>query len=317
MNYRHAFHAGNFADVMKHVALTRVIEHLKSKDKPFRFIDTHAGTGLYDVSADEAQRSGEWQNGIGALLRGDCIAPIGVETGSDLDRLLLPFFDVLRAVNGATAQRGNSDDRRDDGAVADGCQASDTSGDGSARGHAKPFRFYPGAGEFARRLMRPDDRLVLNELHEADAQSLRRLMLRDERVRTMSIDGWSAVKSLLPPVERRGVMLIDPPFEVAGEFKRLEDALAAATSRFASGVTLLWYPIKAGGAAAAFVNRMEKSGHSRLLMAELLVRHPDALKGLNGAGLIIHNPPYRLDAQLNEVLFWLHKHLGQRPGSSI
>lgn len=290
MNYRHAFHAGNFADVMKHIVLVRVIEHLKQKDKPFRFIDTHAGVGLYDLTGDEAQRSDEWRDGIAAVLDLERFAAKDVAAGGQLETLLEPYFEVLRAVNGVH------------GPVADD--------HGGAR-----LRTYPGAGEFARRLMRVDDRVVVNELHDADAAQLRRVMKRDERVRTLQLDGWMAAKSLLPPKERRGVLLIDPPFERAGEFGRLERALDEIVARFATGTTVLWYPIKAGGEAGAFVKRMAQSGHSRLLSAELLVRHRDTLQGLNGSGLLIHNPTFGLDEQLQVILPWLAARLGQRAGS--
>ncbi|MGI9479095.1 MAG: 23S rRNA (adenine(2030)-N(6))-methyltransferase RlmJ [Hyphomicrobiaceae bacterium] len=291
MNYRHAFHAGNFADVMKHIALVRVIEHLAQKDKPFRVIDTHAGIGLYDLTGDEAQRSGEWRNGVGAVFDAQHLAPVGVAAGSQLDALLEPYFRVLREVNGTHAS-----------ALGDGIGAE--------------LRYYPGAVEIARRLMRDDDRLVANELHAADAAQLRRLMKRDERVRALQLDGWQAAKSLLPPKERRGVVLIDPPFERAGEFARLESALDEIVARFATGTTLIWYPIKAGGEAAAFLKRMTKSGHRRLLSAELLVRHRDTQQGLNGSGLLVHNPTFGLDEQFQVILPWLVENLGQRAGAT-
>jgi 23S rRNA (adenine2030-N6)-methyltransferase len=285
MNYRHAFHAGNFADVMKHIVLVRVIEYLKQKPKPFRFIDTHAGIGQYDISGDEARRSGEWRDGIGRLLSGHGFAAQGVKPDSELASLLQPYLDVLSAVNGGQ------------------------------NGVDQPLRYYPGAGEIARRLLRPDDRLVLNELHPDDARAQRRHMAGDERVKTLQLDGWMLVKSVLPPKERRGVMLVDPSFEVAGEFQRLEAVLADATARFATGVTLLWYPIKAASGAEAFVKRMANSGYNRLLQAELLVRHRDTLQGLNGSGLLIHNPPYGLDEQLKLIMPYLSEKLGQQAGA--
>ncbi len=286
MNYRHAFHAGNFADVLKHLVLVRVIEHLKRKNKPFRFIDTHAGTGIYDVSGDEARRSGEWRDGIGLVLEDQDCQPVNVTPDSELATLVAPYFDVLRTLNAGRAQDG-------------------------IRLHC-----YPGSGEFARRLMREQDRLVLNELHPDDAVTLRRFMARDERVRTLQLDGWMAVKSLLPPKERRGVMLVDPPFEQAGEFARLQTALDEAVARFATGVTLLWYPIKAGGAAGAFVNKIAHSGHDRLLMVEVLVRHRDMPGGLNGAGLIIHNPTFSLDRHMQTILPWLVGQVGKQAGAT-
>jgi len=278
MNYRHAYHAGNFADVMKHIIIVRLIEHMKRKDKPFRFVDTHAGIGMYDLSGDQAQRSGEWRDGAGKLADAT-LEPIGVPPGSALGGLLAPYFDVLKAVN---------------------------------RGCGEPVpRFYPGAGEFARRLMRPDDRLLLNELHPEDARALRRQVGRDERVGTMQLDGWMVLKSVLPPKERRGIVLVDPPFEEPGEFERLQSALDEATSRFATGVSVLWYPIKEGGAAERFVKRMATRGLRRLLVAELMIRHPDMPRGLNGSGLLIHNPPYGVDQQLELILPWLKQRLGQ------
>lgn len=286
MNYRHAFHAGNFADVLKHLVLVRVIEHLKRKDKPFRFIDTHAGIGLYDVSSEEARRSGEWRNGIGLVLQDHGWRPIHVMPDSELATLIAPYFQILRTLN-------------------DGEKREETG-----------LRNYPGSGEIARRLMRQQDRLVLNELHPVDAVTLRRFMSRDERIRSLQLDGWVAVKSLLPPKERRGVMLIDPPFEERGEFTRLQFALDEAVKRFATGITLLWYPIKAGGADTAFTKKMAQSGHDRLLMIELLVRHRDTPEGLNGAGLLIHNPPFGLDRQFQVILPWLSERLGQSSGTT-
>lgn len=285
MNYRHAFHAGNLADVMKHIVLARVIEHLKRKAKPFRFIDTHAGIGLYDLDSDEATRSGEAQEGVERLLGSGALEPAEVLPGSELATLLWPYFDVLRTLNGKSAQEVGK------------------------------LRYYPGSCELARRLMREEDRLVLNELHPADSATLHKRMIRDDRVRTMRLDGWMAVKSLLPPKERRSVVLIDPPFEETGEFARLEKALSDATERFATGVTILWYPIKAGGASGAFLNRLAKSGHKRLLAAELLVHHRDTIQGLNGSGLVIHNPPFKLDDQMRSILPWLSERLGQSAGA--
>ncbi len=163
--------------------------------------------------------------------------------------------------------------------------------------------------------MRDDDRLVVNELHDADAVLLRRLMKRDERVRTLQLDGWMAAKSLMPPKERRGVLLIDPPFELAGEFARLERTLDEVVARFATGTTILWYPIKAGGESGSFLKRMAQSGHRRLLSAELLVRHRDTARGLNGSGLLIHNPTFGLDEQLQIIFPWLTEKLAQQAGA--
>jgi len=304
MNYRHAYHTGNFADVMKHLTLVRVIEHLKLKKKPFRFIDTHAGAGLYDLGGDEAQRSDEWRTGIGALLTADTLEP-SVALSSGLEELVQPYFDAVRSFNvGAVPVVDQAPLRSGQ----DDCSAPATV--------ARRLGYYPGSGLLARHLLRADDRMVLNELHPEDVVALRRSVGRDQRVRILDLDGWTVVKSTLPPKERRGVLLIDPPFELAGEFKRLEAALGEATSRFATGVSLLWYPIKAGGASENFVRQMTKAGHKRLLCAELLIRHRDHVPGLNGSGLLIHNPPYGLDVQLETLLGWLGNQLGAGAGAS-
>ncbi len=284
MNYRHAFHAGNFADVMKHASLVRVVDYLKRKPAPFRFIDTHAGIGLYDLRSEAAKRSPEWREGIGRLIAPEGLAPFaGGADGVDAVPLMAPYFEIVAAVN------------RGQGAAA--------------------LSFYPGSGEIVRRMLRQDDRAVLNELHAADAQVLGAQMRHDPRVKTLAIDGWSAVKSLLPPKERRGLTLIDPPFEEGGEFQRLEAALREGCRRFAGGVMMLWYPIKAGGDAERFTKRLAGGDVRRLLLVELLVRHPDQPGRLNGSGLIIRNPPYGLDQELEVMAAWLAARLGQAAGA--
>ena len=268
MNYRHAFHAGNFADVLKHIVLVLVISHLKRKDTAFRVVDTHAGTGHYDLAADEATRTGEWRNGIARLLNADRDGRLS-ETTQDL---LRPYLEIVLALNGPEARASGDLDR------------------------------YPGSAEIARRMLRPQDRLIANELHPTDAASLRANLARDKRVKVLEHDGWQIVKSVLPPKERRGVVLLDPPFEVPGEFERLERALSDGTRRFAGGIYILWYPIKADGAAQRFVQRLAKSGQERLLMAELDIRDREAPQGLNGSGVIVHNPPFGLEAALRNLL---------------
>jgi 23S rRNA (adenine2030-N6)-methyltransferase len=282
MNYRHAFHAGNFADVVKHLTLARVIDYLRRKAAPFRFIDTHAGIGLYDLAGEAGARSPEWQKGIARLYDGPGFTRLA-DAKSEVGSLLAPYLDIVEAVN-----REKGADR---------------------------LRYYPGAGEIARRMMRADDRIVVNELHPTDARLLREQMARDRRVVTMEIDGWTAVKSLLPPKERRGVVLIDPPFEQAGDFKRLEAALEAAHSRFDCGIVMLWYPIKAGAEAGQLTNRIGRGVIRRLLAVELTVRHREQPGGLNGSGLIIRNPPFGLDKELEVLLPWLQTRLGEAVGS--
>ena len=222
MNYRHIYHAGNFADVVKHAVLALVIEKLKLKDAGFRVIDTHAGTGSYDLSSEKAQKTGEWRAGIGRLIGPDA-APIQGPAAT----LLKPYLDVVRGLN---------------------------SGGGVTR--------YPGSPRLARALLRPQDRLVVNELHREDSISLKGAFARDKLTQVMDLDGWIALKALLPPPERRGVVLVDPPFEEPGEFERMSVALGEAVRRFATGVFILWYPNTDQGHVRAFKRRLAESGLS-------------------------------------------------------
>ena len=274
MNYRHAFHAGNFADVLKHVVLTLVIEHLKLKATPFRVIDTHAGVGVYDLSAEEAARTGEWRDGIDRLIGVDA-APLP----DDVRRLLAPYLDAIGRLNGG------------------------------ARGP-----LYPGSPRLALELMRPSDRLIANELHPLDRAQLEIELRGDPRAKVLGLDGWQALRAVLPPRERRGVILVDPPFEEAGEFERLAQGLAAAVDRFASGIYLLWYPIKDMAAVGTFKRRLAMAGHAKVLAVELRVAaHMDRLAA---AGLIISNPPFRLEEDLRTLLPFLAARLATGPGAA-
>ena len=292
MNYRHAYHAGNFADVLKHVVLALVIEHLKLKPSPFRVIDTHAGIGAYDLGALEAQKTGEWRDGIGRVVLGEDLhaAPMP----SAVAAVLAPYLAVVRAVNAEHAPTGDA-----------------AAGEAASGGAGLGLRAYPGSPLIARRLLRRGDVLSVNELHEADRQTLAACFAGDPQTRVLGIDGWTAVKSLLPPRERRGVVLIDPPFEQPGELARLSRALADALRRFATGTVLLWYPIKNPAPIAALHRDVAGLGARKLLAVELLVRAPTDPDRLNGAGLVVLNPPFTLAGKLELLLPWLSKTLAQ------
>lgn len=274
MNYRHAYHAGNFADVLKHAVLVLVIEHMKLKPSPFRVVDTHAGVGLYDLKSEAALKTGEWQAGIGKLLS----QPIPPAVAA----IIAPYLDIVRQMN---------------------------IGDGLAQ--------YPGSPLIARRLLRPGDTLVVNELHPEDRESLRRHFAGDAQTKVLELDGWTALKSLLPPKERRGIVLVDPPFEELGEFDRLAEGLAAASKRFATGTFLFWYPIKDSRAIAAFHRRIKSLGLAKLLTAELYLRPPTDPVLLNGTGLLIHNPPFTLPGQLSDLMPFLAGCLAVGKGGSF
>ncbi len=258
MNYRHAYHAGNFADVAKHAVLARLMRRLQAKDTAFRVIDTHAGTGLYDLAGPEAEKTAEWQGGIGRLLESPLPA--------DLAEWLAPFLDVVRSIN-------------NDG----------------------PLRLYPGSPLVARRLLRRRDRLTAVELHPEDAKLLARRFASDIQVRIVELDGWLALGSFLPPKERRGLVLVDPPFEAADEFDRLASGFIRAHRRWPTGLYALWYPLKDLAAVAAFHRRLAESGIPRLLIAEMIVAPPaDGI--FHGSGMILANPPWQFDEELRLML---------------
>lgn len=265
MNYRHAYHAGNFADVVKHAALALVIEHLKQKAAPFRVIDTHAGAGLYALDGGPAAKTGEWRQGI-ARIYGPDAAPLPAPVALGL----APYLAAVAAVN-APGQ----------------------------------LTRYPGSPRIARTLLRAGDRLVVNELHPADGAALAQLFPRDRQTKVLGLDGWAALRSLLPPKERRGAVLIDPPYEAPGELQRLAQGLRSAVARFATGIYLLWYPIKAAPPIAALHRALVTDGHQKLLCVELMIRAARDSDALNGTGLAVLNPPHRLDAALAGLLPFL------------
>lgn len=268
MNYRHAFHAGNHADVLKHLALARMIALLSRKDAPFAYLDSHAGVGLYDLAGDQASRTGEWEEGIGRLWGRD-----------DLPAPLVDYLGTVAALNPSGA-----------------------------------LRYYPGSPEVARRLMRPHDRLVLNEMHPEDGQALKENMAGDRRVTVRLGDGWHLPRALLPAAEKRALMLIDPPFEQADDLERCVTALKEAIGRMRQTVVAIWYPIKDERQLKRFYQGLSASGAPKLLRAELMVHPTDNSIGLNGSGLAIANPPWGLEEELREVLPWLADELAQSQG---
>lgn len=272
MNYRHAYHAGNFADVLKHLVLTLVIEHLKLKPAPFRVIDTHAGASRYDLTSVQAGKTGEWQDGIGRLLGAALPAPVAA--------VLAPYLSLVAGEN------------------LDGALTS-----------------YPGSPLIARRLLRTDDTLLVNELHPEEHAALARLFARDSQVKVLQLDGWTALKAVLPPKERRGVILVDPPFEEAGELERLTAGLKEAHRRFATGTVLLWYPIKALRPVERFHAGIAALGLEKLLVVELFIRPPQDPDRLNGTGLVILNPPFTLADRLRTVLPELSRLLAAEAGA--
>jgi 23S rRNA (adenine2030-N6)-methyltransferase len=272
MNYRHSYHAGNFADVLKHAVLAQIITYLKRKDQAFRVIDTHAGIGIYDLSSVEAQKTGEWRDGIGRVT--------GADLSPDLKAFLAPWLDVVEVLN----PKGG-------------------------------LLHYPGSPKLTRLLLRKQDRLTAIELHPDDARQLRQVFEGDYQVRVIELDGWLSLGAHLPPKEKRGLVLIDPPFEETGEYDRMIDGLARATRRFPGGTYMLWHPIKADSPLGAFDKKLIALGRPRTLTVRLLARANQTAPGLNGSGLVIINPPFTLEAELRQILPELSRLLAQGPGA--
>ncbi|PPJ47051.1 23S rRNA (adenine(2030)-N(6))-methyltransferase RlmJ [Rhizobium sp. KAs_5_22] len=268
MNYRHIYHAGNFADVLKHAVLARLIVYLQQKDKAFRLLDTHAGIGLYDLSSEEAQKTGEWREGIGHLMEAKLPEPVAT--------ILAPYLDAVRSLN-------------PEGEIT----------------------LYPGSPKLARMLFRPQDRLSAMELHPDDSRRLARLFEGDYQVRVTELDGWLALGAHLPPKEKRGIVLVDPPFEEEGEYDRLIEGLSRAWRRFPGGVYCLWYPIKKGAPIADFHEALKALEIPKMLCAELSVKSDRDTTGLSGTGLIIVNPPFTLKDELHAALPELKRVMAQ------
>lgn len=274
MNYRHGYHAGNFADVVKHVVLARVLTYMKQKPRPFRVIDTHAGAGRYDLTGQEAGKTGEWQDGIGRVF--------DAEFATDVAELLAPYLDAVRADN-----------------------------------ESGRLEVYPGSSLIARRIMRADDVLVANELHASEFERLKRELGRAKTTSVLNIDAWHAVKSLLPPKERRAVILIDPPFEAKTEFADLIVGVRDAMARFQDGVYLIWYPLKDAEAADSFVATATARPGLEFLDVRLAVCHAFPGLGLTATGLLVLNPPYLLRGELETVLPALRDCMAEGEGSSF
>jgi 23S rRNA (adenine2030-N6)-methyltransferase len=273
MNYRHAFHAGGFADVIKHIVLVRILIYLQEKPAAFRVIDSHAGAGLYDLTSAEALRGGEWQTGIARLMQ----ARFSAATLP----LVTAYLDIVRAFN--------------------------PPGD---------LRTYPGSPLIARALLRPQDRLTACEVESGARKRLIDALRRDAQARVVDLDGWTALPAFVPPNERRGLVLVDPPFEAKDEFERLADGFSEAFAKWPTGLYLLWYPVKSRRATDELARHVAASAAAtrpagKCLRLEFSVAPQRAGSGLISTGLLIVNPPWTLASELKTILLELEKPLGQ------
>ena len=260
MNYKHIYHAGNFADVAKHVGLTYCVGALQRKDAAFFVLDSHAGRGYYDLQAPEAQKSGEAERGVQRLIQ----TSIGMPA-------LAGYFAAIRAR------------------------------------HGKRLARYPGSPALIASSLRPQDRALFVELLPAEARAAEREIESLGRVRTEIGDGYAALKAFLPPDERRGLVLIDPPYESLDELKLMLQAFAEAYRRWPGGIYLMWYPIRSASQRRMVHARFEALRLPKMLFADLAVHPDDAGVGLAGSGLMIVNPPYGADEYLTQAYAAIHK----------
>lgn len=250
MNYRHGYHAGNFADVLKHVALVCILQHLGRKDTAFSVVDSHGGRGLYDLVGEQAQRTGEAQNGITRLL----------DLSGDMPDSLATYLSLVKE-----------------------CGAN----------------HYPGSPLIAAHLLRPQDRLTAIEKHPGEAAHLKDVLAPFRNAVAEQGDGYARALKLVPPPSRRGLVLMDPPFEAADEFTALARTLNALHRKFATGIVLAWYPVKTPSAADGFIGEVLAGGAPKILRAEIAIPAPEGK--LARAGLLVLNPPFGFAAQMQAV----------------
>jgi 23S rRNA (adenine2030-N6)-methyltransferase len=264
MNYRHIYHAGNFADVFKHIVLMRVIAYLKQKDKPFFALDTHAGTGRYNLTSVQAQKTMEAAAGIGSLWG-----------KTDLPPAIGDYLALVKRFNP----------------------------------ESPALSHYPGSPLIMKALLRGADRLVANELHPEDAHMLRKALGTDTRVKVENMDGYTCLKAFLPPDERRGVVLIDPPFEVTDEFARMTKGLHNAYTRWATGIYALWYPIKSPAEIHLFHHDVKALNIPRCTAFDFMLRQSVDAEILNGCGMLLVNAPWVLGDEIRTIAPALIQHM--------
>ncbi len=264
LSYRHLFHAGNFADVFKHALLARLLTAMSAKDKPYCYLDTHAGIARYDLRHAWAQKAREYENGIARVWNAKDVPPA-----------LKPYLEAVRELN--------------------------------PEGH---LRAYPGSPLIARRLLRPEDRMVLTELNKVDCEELKLLFAREKRVAVQLMDGYQALKAYLPPAERRGLVFIDSSFDRAREFARIVKALKEAYARWATGVYAIWYPMMETAPMRDFAHAVQRSGIRKVLQLEIVVHERDESGIIPGCGMLVVNPPWHFDREAKPLLAWLAKKLG-------
>jgi 23S rRNA (adenine2030-N6)-methyltransferase len=259
LSYRHSYHAGNHADVLKHIVLTLCINALKEKEKPFLYLDTHSGAGRYLLQSEHAEKTGEFLSGINLIWQ-----------QSEIPELLNTYLSVLKRYN--------------------------------------PFddlKYYLGSPLIAKQLLREQDKINLTELHPTDYPLLRQEFSKDKRAKVLREDGFAQLKSKLPPESRRGIVLIDPSYEIKDDYQKIPKALFEAYKRFATGIYLIWYPVVSRTQTQKMISEIINSGIKRISQFEFAIKPDNNQKGMTASGMLVINPPWKLHEQMQTIMPWL------------
>ena len=268
LSYRHSFHAGNHADVVKHIVQSLILDALKQKEKPFVYHDTHSGVGRYDLQDERSEKTGEFRQGIARLWSRD-----------DIPAEISSYMDAIRALNPGSE-----------------------------------LRYYPGSPRVARAQIREQDRMVLTELHPSDFPLLLQEFRGDRQVKIYKEDAFARLKACLPPKERRGVVLIDPPYELKHEYMDVVKAIKESYKRWATGTYAIWYPVVYRENIDKMLGGLEQLGIRKILQIELGVEPDTDERGMTASGMIVINPPWKLESQMKAILPWLQQAIAPTRG---
>lgn len=263
LSYRHSFHAGNHADVLKHTVQSLIIESLTEKEKAFLYLDTHSGAGRYQLTSAESEKTGEYLEGIARIW-----------AASERPEILTPYLDIVEKLN-------------PDGEL----------------------RYYPGSPLLAKELLRSQDQLIMTELHPSDYPRLVEEFTRDRRAEVLKEDGFQQLKSKLPPTSRRGFVLIDPPYELKTDYEAVVSGIVEGYKRFATGIYAIWYPVVSRTQINNMVEALRETGIRKILQIELGVQPDSEERGMTASGMIVINPPWKLEAQMQDIMPWLYQTL--------
>jgi 23S rRNA (adenine2030-N6)-methyltransferase len=268
LSYRHSFHAGNHADVVKHIVQSLILDALKQKDTPFVYHDTHSGVGRYDLTHEWSEKTGEFKQGIAKLWQ-----------QNNLPEEMLCYLNAVKDLNS----------------------------DGE-------LRYYPGSPRVGRAQLRDQDRMVLTELHPTDFPLLLQEFRGDRQVRMYKEDAFEKLKASMPPKERRGLVLIDPPYELAKEYRDVVNAIKESHKRWETGIYAIWYPVVNRFDSSDMINGLKKAGIRKILQIELGVSPDTTERGMTASGMIVINPPWKLESQMQAILPFLQQAIAPESG---